>query len=172
MEETRQFIGLYGMVSLNFPRSPNIVYNYRMKLNAPNGLGHESVIKLLIRNGSDVNARNNSKNPPLYWAAWRGLENVAKLLIQSGSKIDVKNVDGWTPLGQAIRYGKFGAQRRLICLRRIHVIDQYTKKGFITGQEKVVELLLNNGADIRTKTNDGLEARDIAISKGMCILNA
>lgn len=75
--------------------------------------GHCSIMKFLIENGADVNAKTNEQDTPLlqvsYLAAQRGkstseLENICRLLIAHGADKNIKNLDGETAYD---RYPKF-----------------------------------------------------------------
>jgi ankyrin repeat protein len=59
-----------------------------------------------IRDGSDVNAKDNGGYTPLHWAADMGASAgdrvpIAKALIAAGADVNAKDVDGYTPLATA-----------------------------------------------------------------------
>jgi ankyrin repeat protein len=59
-----------------------------------------------IREGSDVNAKDNGGYTPLHWAADMGANAgdrvpIAKALIAAGADVNAKDVDGYTPLATA-----------------------------------------------------------------------
>ena len=62
---------------------------------AENGERLNAILKLL---GPDVNARNNYRKTPLFYACEKGNMNIAQALIDNGADIDVRDVDGKTPL--------------------------------------------------------------------------
>lgn len=54
--------------------------------------------KVLIENGADVNAKDNTGVTPLMFASTLDHHAVAKLLIESGSDVNAKDNDGWSAL--------------------------------------------------------------------------
>ena len=71
---------------------------------------------------------------------------IVELLIEKGANISLGNVDGFPPLHYAARHGN-------IC----SVDNQHFHKkllfGFCLGHEKIIELLLQNGASINAVDN-------------------
>jgi len=68
--------------------------------------GHTDVVELLIANGADVNAKNDSGFTPLHWAATWDNKAAAELLISKGADVNAKDIDGKTPLNRAEEQGK------------------------------------------------------------------
>lgn len=71
-------------------------------------LDKEPIIKLLLQNGADVNAKGDCKVTPLHWAAYENNEAVAKILLLYGAETSIDS-----PYGDALkvaekRAGKFG----------------------------------------------------------------
>ena len=72
------------------------------------------ILRLLINNGSKVNALDNHDNTPLHLAAFTGHDEAITLLIKAGAELDVVNKNGDTPLDLAERQGHSEAARLLI----------------------------------------------------------
>ena len=86
--------------------------------------GNDSVVKFLIANGADVNARSVNECTPLHLAALNGRKRAAQLLIAAGASVNAKDDDGGTPLHDAVSMGN----------------------------KDVVELLIAKGAAINART--------------------
>ena len=92
--------------------------------------GHTEVVKILLKKGAEVNAKNLYGSTALMLAARKGYPEVAEILLQNGAKVNDRNNYGSTALLWAAKYGNI----------------------------EVIEVLLNNGADINAKANNGFTA--------------
>ena len=108
---------------------------------AATSLGLESVAKLLVDSGADIEATAVFGARPLHWAASMGLVSTVELLIAKGAEIEVKCTEfGATPLYWAIvGFGGHGPHKTRDPL----------------GTAKV---LLDNGANLNTSNNQGRSA--------------
>ena len=84
---------------------------------------NKETAELLIANGADINAKDDTGGTPLFWAALEGNEEVAKLLIRQGADVNAAGRKGWTALHWAVAMA----------------------------QKKSVELLIGEGADVNAK---------------------
>jgi ankyrin repeat protein len=107
---------------------------------------HASIVKLLLSAGANANTSGSSSNTPLHWAAMHNSEyensvenqlETTKLLLESEAKmaINLINDQRQTPLLYAIRKGK----------------------------TELVRLLLQNGADIKKRTEAGVRPLLLAV---------
>ena len=106
------------------------------------GYAQADVLRLLIRRGAKINARDKYGNTPLIAAAcecalstMNSAYDVVKLLLDEGASVNARNYKRETPLIMA---------------------------SGMTGDSKVLELLLTNGADTRLKDKNGKTALAIA----------
>lgn len=60
------------------------------------------VAKLLIDNGADVNAKNSDGMTALHWRARTGYPEVVELLLKSGANPNIKNRHGLKPIYYAL----------------------------------------------------------------------
>lgn len=87
--------------------------------------GRDTVVRLLVESGADLEAKDLSGWVPLHWAAQRGHEAAVRLLAENVANINTKDDSGRTPLSWAAE----------------------------EGHEAAVRLLAENGATISTKDN-------------------
>ena len=101
-------------------------------------IGYTEVVKELIDNGADVNARGVIDETALIRAACAGNLEVVQCLLQNGADIDAKDFEGETALMAAAEVGDLD----------------------------IVKCLLDNGADVSLENADGDTAIDIASDWG------
>ena len=92
--------------------------------------GNVGKVEEAIKDGANVNAKDNDGNTALMWAAYNGHTERVKLLIEHGANINAKDNDGETALMQAAFYGYI----------------------------EIVKLLLEYGASVNDKDNEGWTA--------------
>lgn len=100
--------------------------------------GHEGVVKLLLGNGADINAKTNSNDTALMLAADRG-----------NSQIEISKID------QNLH--------RLICYLEYVLIYSIS---IHPGYQGIVEWLLKNAANVNAKNKDNNTALISATEKG------
>jgi ankyrin repeat protein len=129
-EATR--VGDLEKVKALLKRRPDLVFSKNAHLGqtpliaAARG-GYEEIVKLLLANRSDVNARDNAEISALIWAASGGHKDVVELLLANGADVNVMD--------------KFGDTALYVAARECHV--------------EAAKLLLANGADINAKNKRG-----------------
>jgi ankyrin repeat protein len=108
---------------------------------AATSLGCESVAKLLIDSGANLEATGVFGARPLHWAASMGLSLTVELLIHKGSELEKKCSEfGATPLYWAVfSFGPHGPNRKRDPIES-------------------VKMLLEAGANLDTTNNQGISA--------------
>jgi len=108
--------------------------------------GNIETVKQHIAAGTDVNAKNNHGQTPLYHACLPFIHTdnpveIVELLIENGADVNVKatNITGWTPIHQASQ----------ILRNDTTAVD-------------IIELLIENGADVNAKDAIGSTPLDHA----------
>ncbi|EDM13189.1 tankyrase, TRF1-interacting ankyrin-related ADP-ribose polymerase 2 (predicted) [Rattus norvegicus] len=124
--------------------------------------GHAEVVNLLLQHGADPNARDNWNYTPLHEAAIKGKIDVCIVLLQHGAEPTIRNTDGRTALDLA---------------------DPSAKAVLTAGYNrvKIVQLLLQHGADVHAKDKGDLvplhnacsyghyEVTELLVKHGACV---
>ncbi|MBU1101462.1 MAG: ankyrin repeat domain-containing protein [Bacteroidetes bacterium] len=106
--------------------------------------GNLDIVKFLVENNADIQAKDVDGDTPLHWAAFRGRDEIAAYLLEIGAEINAVNLSQNTPLVYAVNN------------RRSSTID----------------LLLNNGAEVNTDPeNGGISMISAASSGNVKIVN-
>lgn len=65
--------------------------------------GYNSVVRLLLKNGANLNDGNSLRDTPLIIAAGMASESTIRLLVDGGANLNAQNLRGWTALHYASR---------------------------------------------------------------------
>src|SRR5262245_25456258 len=133
-------------------------------LMAAAALGHAEVVKLLMANKADLEAKAENRWTSGYTAlmlsAFSGRAEAMKQLIAGGADVNARAGDGWTALIAAAPHGDIEMVKQLLASGAD--VDARTKDGFSAlistasrGHVEIVKLLLDSGADINARTNHG-----------------
>jgi ankyrin repeat protein len=122
--------------------------------------GHGDVVKLLLSNKADVNARSGNLITPLGSAAHRGQADVVKLLISNGANVDLADDTDLTPLATASFRGyKQIVEILLANNAKVNVKDEHGStplhEAAAGGNKEIVSLLLANKADVNAPDIEG-----------------
>jgi len=142
--------------------------------------GHMEVVKLLISANADVDAKDKDQTNSLMAASARGHTDIVRLLLDANAKVNEQNVDGHTALMFAYngknqvetlweRYNQFVKEAEVEKKTESDVTDDNKIDDGGTGpiirealdnHTKMVELLINSGADESIKDKEGHAAAD------------
>ncbi|PEF45743.1 hypothetical protein COC98_11640 [Bacillus anthracis] len=102
--------------------------------------GQKEIASFLLESSADIHirAKNENENTPLQAAIANKQSELVAFLIEKGSEVNVMQSGGWTGLHEAA----------------------------LLGNEEIIMLLLENGANKKIKKNDVKTAYDIALEKG------
>jgi ankyrin repeat protein len=99
-------VALMGAKAVSLPDSP--VADAAMR-------GDTAQIRVLLREGADVNAAQGDGMTALHWAASRGDATLVQMLVYAGARVESATRNGnYTPLHLASRNGRAAAVRALI----------------------------------------------------------
>lgn len=132
---------------------------------------HIKLVKLLLDNGAEVNARDEDRETPLGVAADDGDLYILKLLISRGANINTKNSCGDTPLTEAAEEGHLDIVKLLISSEaNINSRDKYgytpLHRAAEKGRKKIVEFLVSKGAGIDIRAKNGRTPDQMALDNG------
>lgn len=137
-------VGLAQDVEKMLAQKPQIINEYASHGFTPLGIaahfGKEEVLRILLRHRADPNlfSQNGHHVYPLHASLTAKFNTISKMLVEAGAQVNAVQKDQITPLHLAAQQGN---------------ID-------------MIILLLENGADIHSKTSMGLSAADLALEKG------
>ena len=119
--------------------------------------------QLLLANGADANAPSPQYGTPLHLAAGRD-EELARVLLDKGADVRAIDGEGSTPLHRAMRTEV--AKALIAAGADVNAADNLGRTPLhlaaIYSRNAVIEILLDNGADLSRKDNSGLIAASYA----------
>ena len=68
--------------------------------------GKIEIVRILIKNGAEINKASYGRQTALHFAALNGSPLIAKLLIDNGATLNPLDSEDWTPLDCALARGK------------------------------------------------------------------
>ena len=147
------------------------------------GEGHANAVVELIRAGADVSVVSSSKWWPLaagstalHFAAYQGLSSVIKTLAEAGANPNVQDVGGMTPLMRAAEQGhanvvveliRAGADVSVVSSHEWWLVAAGSTALHFAAKTNNIEcgvLLVEAGADMRTRNKDSESSLDLASS--------
>jgi len=123
--------------------------------------GEVEIVKKLVYQGADVNAKGSCNRTPLQWAAYKGNKEITEILISKGAEINTKDSCDRTPLHSAVEGGNKEIAEILISKGAdINAKDNFignTPLHFASecGHKELVELLISKGANVNAKDKNG-----------------
>ncbi|KAF4953661.1 hypothetical protein FSARC_12346 [Fusarium sarcochroum] len=135
--------------------------------------GNKTIVELLLDEGADIEARQDNKATPLDEACWKGHIDVVNLLITRGADVLVKDIDGWSPLCSASRYGHQEVVQLLLEKDKSNINHKEMLNGLTAlhaaidnGHESVASSLIERGATLSIRDNDGWSALHFSVRHG------
>ncbi|KAH0559391.1 hypothetical protein GP486_004095 [Trichoglossum hirsutum] len=133
--------------------------------------GHCDIVKLLMENGAEVEAKDGYRSPSLHMAAQEGHEAVVELLVKKGANVEVKDMFEYTSLHRAAQRGHEAVVELLV--KKGANVEAKDMFGYTSlhraaqrGHEAVVKLLVEKGANIEATDRFGDTALRVACREG------
>ncbi|UCC80575.1 MAG: ankyrin repeat domain-containing protein [Candidatus Zixiibacteriota bacterium] len=135
--------------------------------------GQVELIDRLIALGADIDARTIDGETPLHYTVWRNQLEAAERLLKAGARHDLKENYGRTPLHHAAR--ETGNREMAELLIRygaeVNSSDRFNDTPLILaawrGFSGIVNLLLDNNADVPVTGDNSKELLSHAVEKGI-----
>ena len=129
---------------------------------------HVEVVRMLLKFGADVTARNKHGMTPLHLASQT---EVAHMLLESSANVAARSETGWTPLHMVSRKGHVDVTRLL--LEHGADVNAQNRDGSTPlhlasrrGHVEVTQMLLDRGADVKSQDEDASTPLHLASSRG------
>jgi ankyrin repeat protein len=131
---------------------------------------NEQIVELLLEHGCNPDARDKEGCTLLSWASYDGSTNYVQILLDAGADVNAKDTRGFTSLMAACANNHYRTASLLLENMADPNIGGYGMTALMVaaevGSKKIVQLLLQNGADIELKNCDGDDAIKIAEDEG------
>ena len=133
--------------------------------------GNIDKVRDIIASGVDLELKDSSKRTALHLACWSGHTDIVRLLIQSKANVNAKALDQFTALHFISQKDNISIEIFKLLIRKDKSLLNYRiSKGNKTALHLAssknlinnVKILLELGADISAKTNQGQTALDLA----------
>jgi ankyrin repeat protein len=128
--------------------------------------------ELLVRAGANVKAANRYGVTPLSLACTNGNDTAVELLLKAGADPNAALPGGETPLMTAARVGALGSVKALLARGAdVHATDDRRGQDALMwaaaeGHAKVVDMLVEVGADVRARLASGFTPLLFAVREG------
>lgn len=129
--------------------------------------GDQELVKVLLKKGADVNAKDTKGMTPLVYAVAGGYERIVKTLLDGGADVNAIANDGRRALYVAVARGDSGIVKLLIKSNAdVNVKDGHGSTVLHTAavwnRQEIAEMLIEAGADISLLDGEGRSALDLA----------
>lgn len=116
----------------------------------------KEIIKLLLKEGAKVNAKDNGDRTPLHYLVEGGYKNCVEFIVGNGADVNAKTYRGQTPLHLACGEERVMTYFPSTIRLEVNAIDR----------KDIVDFLLSNGAEVNARDSDNRTPLSYAISFG------
>jgi type IV pilus biogenesis protein PilP len=130
------------------------------------GAGHLSAVEKILGLGADPRQVNAVGRDALISAAAKGYEDVARMLLNRGADTTIKDTEGWGALSIAAYNGHAGVVSLLSSNATPAELDDALLVSSFSGDAKVINTLLGQGANINARSPESKTPLMIASEVG------
>jgi ankyrin repeat protein len=127
-----------------------------------------SIVEKFLKEGTDINVKDETGGTPLHWTSFYGLQELAELLVAKGANVYAHDNDGWTPLHWA--KAKKILEFLLSKGADVNSRDQFGQTPLhilaIDSLPDVIGFLISKGAQVNDKDSMGKTPLHFAVLKG------
>ncbi|XP_070811071.1 ankyrin repeat and SAM domain-containing protein 3 [Pituophis catenifer annectens] len=135
-------------------------------------IGYDTIVRMLLQAGANVNMSTPEGQTPLMLAASCGNECAASFLLQQGAELEMKDIHGWTALFHCTSAGHQQMVKFLLdsgananCREPLCGYSALMEAA-ASGHEIIVQYLLNHGVKVDIRDSTGATARSLAMKYG------
>jgi ankyrin repeat protein len=134
-------------------------------LMAASKYGRLDVVKKLLEQKVNLDAQDKQGVTALMLAAESNQVEIVQLLLKKNANPNVEDQTGWTALMKAVYQGSAGCTEALAARSRQEV-NRALLVAALTGRQEIAKILIDNGAEIDSRADDGRTPLMLAAGKG------
>src|SRR5208282_4829942 len=127
--------------------------------------GRIDVVNKLLEQKLNLNLQDKQGETALELAAANNQADIVKLLLKKNADPNIQDQSGWSALMKAVYQGNTACVETLAVQSRQEV-NRALLVAALTGHKDVVKVLLDNGAEVDTRADDGRTPLMLAAAKG------
>jgi ankyrin repeat protein len=127
--------------------------------------GRIDVANKLLEQKLNLNLQNKQGETALMLAAANSQADIVKLLLRKNADPNIQDQSGWSALMKAVYQGSTACVQALVGQSHQEV-NRALLVAALTGQKEIAKVLLENGAEIDTRADDGRTPLMLAAAKG------
>ena len=149
-------------------------FTKRKPLHIVSASGNSELLLLLLEHEADINSRDSQGATPLHLASLKGHLPIVRTLLEFGAKINPRKLGSYsTPLHLASSSEDCAEVVEYLCKQREDLVNEIESSGRTAlhlacrnGCTSVVKILVERGADLSRKDNDGVTPIQVACRYG------
>ena len=134
-------------------------------LMAASKYGRIDVVKKLLEQKLNVDAQDKKGVTALMLAAENNQVEIVQLLLKRNADPNLEDQTGWTALMKAVYQGSSGCTEALAARSRQEV-NRALLVAALTGHREIAKILIDNGAEVDSRADDGRTPLMLAAGKG------